>query len=279
MRESPALEEFVKLAERVRDSMERVKKLEEGKPEMAMDVDVGGEVSGGAAVTECPFEEVIVTTLGTGACIPTRMRNGEFNYLKWFLLLLFFIFTFPAQADHHVFILIMTVSCTHIDIPHYGGLLLDAGEGTYGQMYRKFGGHSNLDKLGDTDASDSNSFDFYGRTLDSILMNLRVIFISHMHADHHLGVFQLLRERFRVFQRLGKEPTKIYIIGPYKYEIWLNEYSEVEEGFWGRSKDGDRLVVFVNASHMRKANGANYLGPGLVAKVGDWKVPEDVMKG
>lgn len=41
-------------------------------------------------------------------------------------------------------------------------MLLDCGEGTYGQLYRH-----------------------YGSELTDILRQLKCIFISHMHADHH----------------------------------------------------------------------------------------------
>lgn len=51
-----------------------------------------------------------------------------------------------------------------------GSIMLDAGEGTFGQMMRHFG----QDKV------------------DDELKNLRCIFVSHLHADHHLGVIHLL---------------------------------------------------------------------------------------
>jgi ribonuclease Z len=48
--------------------------------------------------------------------------------------------------------------------------MLDAGEGTYGQMMRRFG----IDRL------------------DEEIKALRCIFVSHLHADHHLGVVHLI---------------------------------------------------------------------------------------
>lgn len=57
-----------------------------------------------------------------------------------------------------------------------GSIMLDAGEGTYGQMMRRFG----EDKL------------------DAELKNLRCIFVSHLHADHHLGVIHLLTKWWEV---------------------------------------------------------------------------------
>ena len=44
-----------------------------------------------------------------------------------------------------------------------GSILLDCGEGTYGQLFRH-----------------------YGRYVDRVLLQLKCVFISHIHADHHL---------------------------------------------------------------------------------------------
>ncbi|KAA1064017.1 hypothetical protein PGTUg99_008210 [Puccinia graminis f. sp. tritici] len=87
---------------------------------------------------------IIVTTLGTGSAAPSKYRN---------------------------------VSSTLLHIPDGHGqkfnfVLLDAGEGTLGQIKRKFG-------LGWKDT----------------LRNLKMIFISHLHADHHCGLASLLAER------------------------------------------------------------------------------------
>lgn len=47
-------------------------------------------------------------------------------------------------------------------------LLLDVGEGTLGQIHR-----------------------FYGVEAENVIKKLKAIYISHLHADHHIGnVFQ-----------------------------------------------------------------------------------------
>jgi ribonuclease Z len=56
-----------------------------------------------------------------------------------------------------------------------GHMMLDCGDGTYGQLARRFG----------------------ERTEDA-LRQLKCIFISHAHFDHHLGLISLLRKRRRV---------------------------------------------------------------------------------
>lgn len=54
-------------------------------------------------------------------------------------------------------------------------MLLDCGEGTLGQMRRR-----------------------WGSELPKIYAQLRMIFVSHMHADHHLGLSAILHDRFNV---------------------------------------------------------------------------------
>lgn len=73
------------------------------------------------------------------------------------------------------------VSATLLRIPDIqggqpGAILLDCGEGTLGQMRR-----------------------FYGPDgIKSMYKELKMIFISHMHADHHLGLQRILEDRFQV---------------------------------------------------------------------------------
>ncbi|OWZ65943.1 hypothetical protein AYX14_06079 [Cryptococcus neoformans] len=107
-------------------------------------------------------DDIVVTTLGTGSAIPSKYRN---------------------------------VSSTHLAIPSLGGILLDAGEGTLGQLRRRF-----------------------GEGLKSILEELKMVFVSHMHADHHLGMNAVLEERFR----LGIN-TPLYIVAPYLIALNLQE--------------------------------------------------------
>jgi ribonuclease Z len=76
---------------------------------------------------------------------------------------------------------IRTVSGHLIRIPDWGNILLDAGEGTWGQMARYFG----------TDrARDSNVW--------QALRELKCIFVSHVHADHHSGLAKILAIRKQV---------------------------------------------------------------------------------
>lgn len=103
-------------------------------------------------VQAVPGDDIVVTTLGTGSAIPSKYRNGECNVCH-----------------------LTAVSSTHLAIPDVGGILLDCGEGTLGQMRRRWSGN-----------------------MKEIYTDLRMIFISHMHADHHLGLTAILQDRFKV---------------------------------------------------------------------------------
>ena len=56
-----------------------------------------------------------------------------------------------------------------------GNLLLDCGEGTLGQLFRVF-----------------------GPLLHQELRKIKLIFISHLHADHHLGISILIKLQERL---------------------------------------------------------------------------------
>lgn len=82
-------------------------------------------------------------------------------------------------------------------------ILLDCGEGTLGQIQR-----------------------FYGnKQAEEVIKHLKCIYISHLHADHHIGLIGLLTERLKL---LGcEEPDqKILLLSPKQIEPWLNFYHE-----------------------------------------------------
>lgn len=107
--------------------------------------------------------------LGTGAAIPSKLRN---------------------------------VSGIYLHLYHRGGILLDCGEGTFGQMFRVFGIHE----------------------LNYVIGHLKLIFISHMHADHHLGILRILEYRLK----LDTEQPLI-IMGPSELSSWLSSYQQVND--------------------------------------------------
>jgi len=80
------------------------------------------------------------------------------------------------------------------------GLLLDCGEGTLGQLHTAFGGKT-----------------------DELLRNLGAVWISHPHADHHLGLPALLAARKRLSPN---EPAPV-VMAPWPVLRWLGDYAAV----------------------------------------------------
>jgi ribonuclease Z len=118
------------------------------------------------------------------------------------------------------------VSATLVRVPGWGSMLLDAGENTMGQLRRVYPANE----------------------LDEIMKELRVIWISHMHADHHLGTVSVIREWYKTVH--GSQPAPIInpgndvsfdaaaifskqdrlsVISEMAMLHWLEEYSRVDD--------------------------------------------------
>lgn len=96
------------------------------------------------------------------------------------------------------------VSANLVHISEDNCALLDCGEGTLGQLIR-----------------------FYGRDgADEVLKKLRLIYISHLHADHHLGLINILNRRRKVTSE------KLMLLAPITMTAWLAFYNyQIEEIF------------------------------------------------
>lgn len=106
------------------------------------------------------------------------------------------------------------VSATVVRVPGHGNYLLDCGENTLGQLRRVYG--------------------YDGA--DAIIKDLRAIFISHLHADHHLGTISVV-QRYRELHHgsqpsspngAGARPT-LGIIASTQFLDFLSEYRDVED--------------------------------------------------
>ncbi|XP_029363954.1 zinc phosphodiesterase ELAC protein 2 isoform X2 [Echeneis naucrates] len=111
-----------------------------------------------------------VVFMGTGSALPMKIRN---------------------------------VSGTLVNISPSQSLLLDCGEGTFGQLCRH-----------------------YGDDVDDVLCKISTVFISHLHADHHTGLLNLLYQRERAMRTSGKTFSPIYLIAPGQIMMWLNQYHD-----------------------------------------------------
>ena len=75
-------------------------------------------------------------------------------------------------------------------------MLLDCAEGSYGQM---------LDHFGE-------------KSIDEALLNTRVVFITHIHGDHQLGVLKIMSERDKI---ASAESGKLFVVAPTTMLDWL----------------------------------------------------------
>uniref|UniRef100_A0A1B6E0U4 Zinc phosphodiesterase ELAC protein 2 n=1 Tax=Clastoptera arizonana TaxID=38151 RepID=A0A1B6E0U4_9HEMI len=83
-------------------------------------------------------------------------------------------------------------------------MLLDCGEATFGQLVR-----------------------YYGVTeSENIFKKLVAIYVSHLHADHHIGLIGLLKARTRATLN---HPRPLYLFAPKQIMKWLNLYNFIFE--------------------------------------------------
>lgn len=118
------------------------------------------------------------------------------------------------------------VSATLVRVPGVGNYLFDAGENTMGQLQRVFPPEE----------------------LTQILKELRVIWISHLHADHHLGTASVLRAWYHIRHHgvpqysLPKASTAANDVKNFGLSVishdgmlqWLREYSSIEDFGYSR---------------------------------------------
>ncbi|KAI8966812.1 beta-lactamase-like protein [Daldinia sp. FL1419] len=97
------------------------------------------------------------------------------------------------------------VSSTLLRVPGYGNYLFDCGENTIGQLRRVF-----------------------GNELPEVLRNLKGIWISHLHADHHLGTASVIKAWHEETTR--SDPSAKLFVASHTHMIdWLREYADVED--------------------------------------------------
>ncbi|KAL3424737.1 tRNA processing endoribonuclease [Phlyctema vagabunda] len=97
------------------------------------------------------------------------------------------------------------VSATLVRVPGCGSYLFDCGENTLGQLKRVFG-----DELPD------------------VLRDLKAIWISHLHADHHLGTASVIKA-WDTTTKNDPVQRKLLVSSDEAMLSWIREYSEVED--------------------------------------------------
>ncbi|KAF2769393.1 hypothetical protein EJ03DRAFT_374550 [Teratosphaeria nubilosa] len=113
------------------------------------------------------------------------------------------------------------VSSTLLRVPGWGCMLFDAGENTMGQLRRVFPPDE----------------------LKQILRGLRMIWISHMHADHHLGTVSVIKAWYQEVHNstpathqpgvsakdVFETKTGLAVVSETAMQHWLYEYSFIED--------------------------------------------------
>jgi len=81
------------------------------------------------------------------------------------------------------------------------GILMDSSEGSYGQLMDHFG---SLEKVNEA------------------LLRTKVIFITHIHGDHQLGVLKLMWERDRLLtEEEVAAGNKLFVVVPLLMQKWM----------------------------------------------------------
>lgn len=75
-------------------------------------------------------------------------------------------------------------------------MLLDCSEGTFGQIAKIYGKYK----------------------MNNIIKTIKAVYISHLHADHHIGLVGLLKER----EKITQDP--LYLFAPQYIAAWLQLY-------------------------------------------------------
>ncbi|KAE8350867.1 hypothetical protein BDV28DRAFT_138251 [Aspergillus coremiiformis] len=132
------------------------------------------------------------------------------------------------------------VSSTLVYVPGYGYYLLDCGENTLGQLKRVF----------------------EPEQLREVLQNLRMIWISHLHADHHLGTASVIRAWFEENYPNGDSQTsaletdmskilkekRLFLVSEENMTWWLEEYASAENYGFGKLIPLSAYPVLQNGS-------------------------------
>ena len=111
------------------------------------------------------------------------------------------------------------VSATLVRIPKIGAYLFDCGEGTLGSLRRMYSKPQ----------------------LDELLQDLRMIWISHMHADHHLGTTSVIRAWYATVHssqpcnseidpsHLDQDGSRLAVVSDVPMLHWLREFSAIDD--------------------------------------------------
>lgn len=117
--------------------------------------------------------------------------------------------TGSALPSIHRNVISSIVRIPRVDNGHqsYNSIMFDGGENTLGTMLRTFG-HNNKEHF------------------IQVMKELQMVYLSHLHADHHLGIISVVDEWFKYN---ADNKRKLYLIFPWQYGKFLTEWYELEK--------------------------------------------------
>lgn len=91
----------------------------------------------------------------------------------------------------------------------FRSIVLDAGENSFGSLRRLY----------------------QPEEVNMILDEMSIIYLSHLHADHHLGIIDFIKEwNSRQIEKYGDNREDIlYLITPWQYDFFMDELNHVDE--------------------------------------------------
>ncbi|KAE8703229.1 F-box/WD repeat-containing protein 7-like [Hibiscus syriacus] len=97
------------------------------------------------------------------------------------------------------------VTAIYFNLFSNGSLLLDCGEGTLAQLKRRYGSEG----------------------AENAVRHLACVWISHIHADHHVGLVRILTLRRDLLKGVPHDP--LIVIGPSHLNLFLDAYQRLED--------------------------------------------------
>lgn len=171
------------------------------------------------------FSEIKLKFLGTGCSLPSKYRNVSGILLS--------IPNYSRENRNNSLVNSESNSYDSNYVANYS-ILLDVGEGTWYQLVRLYL-HTAINTNSHNDSDHSynysyeNSFDnSYDNsnemvTIEKILaQEIRIIWISHPHADHHLGLVTIIKRRKELCDRITFIP--LLVIAPPSILAFLQDY-------------------------------------------------------
>ncbi|KAJ1992470.1 hypothetical protein GGI25_000141 [Coemansia spiralis] len=109
------------------------------------------------------------------------------------------------------------VSSNIISVRGYGGIILDCGESTV-SLLKRFLGYPNRNHHNTR----------INKSYVEFVASLKLLYISHMHADHHLGAVLLLQEWSQLTKSQPLQ-SRLNIVAPWRFWSWLKDISGVQD--------------------------------------------------